>query len=452
MSAAVSLIEEFNSFFTDNILCFLLLFTGIFLTFKTRFVQVRFFLQGLKNTFGGIIKKEKTDGISPFAALATSLAAQLGTGNIVGAGSAIILGGPGAVFWMWFSAFFGMATAYSEAVLAQKTRKVTDSKDFTGGAAYYIKYAFSGKKGQYLAGVFSLFATVALGFTGVSVQSNSISSALNEALNIPAFISGIILTLAAGVLILKGTKAIARLSEKTVPCLAFLYTAACLTVIIMNIKYIPKAFYLIFSCAFSPEALFGGITGISIKTALTQGIKRGLFTNEAGMGSTPSAHALSDAKNPHYQGTLGMAGVFIDTFLLLTLTALAIISVLYTKSTPPDPTLSGSEAVTLAFSSVFGQKGAALFIAFSIMFFAFASILGWNLFGSSSAVFLFGKKSEKLYTVSSLIFVFLGCIFPGQLVWALTDLFNTLMVLTNIPALIKLSKEIQTEANFDKNC
>ncbi len=424
-------------FFTDIILPVTLLVTGIFLTIKLRFVQIRYLFQGIRNMFSG--KNGGNDGISPFASLMSSLAAQLGTGNIVGAGSAIITGGPGAVFWMWFSAFFGMATAYSEASLSILTRKKEKNGEYTGGAPYYILYAFGGRTGKILSGLFSLFATIALGFTGVAVQSNSISSAINEAFGLPFFLTGIVVTLAAAFFILRGTKAVTGFAERTIPVFGVLYTLCSLGVIIFNIKNLPEAIRLIFVCAFSPKALFGGITGIGIKEAVTQGIKRGLFTNEAGMGSSPAAHALSSSEDPHFQGTLGLAGVFIDTFLMLGITALGIITVLYTGDTPPSGALTGSEAVTLAVGSIFGVRGASVFIALSVLFFAFASVLGWNLYGKASATYLFGEKSKGLYMISSLFFTFSGCIMPVKTVWLLTDVFNTLMVLTNVPALIRLS-------------
>ena len=222
-----------------------------------------------------------------------------------------------------------------------------------------------------------------------------------------------------------------------------LYTLCCITVILFNIKNLPSALRLIFTCAFSPKALFGGLTGIGIKEALSQGIKRGLFTNEAGMGSSPSAHILSSTDDPHFQGTLGIAGVFIDTFLMMSVTALAVITVLYTGSTPPEASLSGSEAVTLTVGSIFGTRGASVFIALSVLFFAFASILGWNMYGRNTATYLFGKSSEKIYIISSLMFVFIGCIAPVRSLWLLTDVFNSLMVLTNTPALISLSGRVK---------
>ncbi len=430
------------TFLTDTVLTSVLLFSGIYLTVKERFVQVRYFKEGIKNTFGGLFRKEKTEGISPFAALMTSLAAQLGTGNIVGAGSAIIAGGPGAVFWMWLSAFFGMATSYTEAVLSQKTRCRLSDGEVTGGAAYYIKYAFPGTPGILLSSVFALFSSAALGFTGVAVQANSISFALKEAFGIPLFITGIFITAAAGTILFSGTKAMVSISEKAVPLMAGLYIAGCLAVIIRNLSLLPYSFYLIFKGAFCPGAVTGAVFGIGIRDAVSQGIKRGLFTNEAGMGSTPCAHALAKAPSPHFQGTLGISGVFTDTFVMLTLTALAVIMVLYGKNYSLTADMTGSQAVSLAFSDVFGSKGASVFIALSVLFFAFASVTGWSTFGQMSCVYLFGSKSRTLYIISSLLFVFAGSCLPGDFVWTLTDIFNTLMVLTNVPALIKLSDDV----------
>lgn len=423
---------------TDIILPVTLTFTGIFLTVKLKFVQVRCLFQGLKNMFS---KKSGKGGISPFRALMTSLAAQLGTGNIVGASTAIIIGGPGAVFWMWVSAFFGMATAYAEAYLGVKTRKCRADGSFYGGAQYYITRAFSGKAAGVLSSLFSLFATAALGLTGVAVQSNSIAVALNEALSVPLWITGVALAVGAGIFIVKGPDTISSFAAKTVPPLAVIYIAGCIAVILFNVKNLPFAAGLIFRTALSPTAAAGGIAGESFRRALTQGIKKGLFTNEAGMGSTVSAHAMSNTDSAHFQGTLGIAGVFIDTFLMLSITALAVICALYKDEGVPDGNISGSLAVSAALSCVFTEKGAEIFVALSILFFAFASILGWSISGKVSAIYLSGEKSEKLYIASSLFFVFLGSVIPGGTVWALTDLFNTLMVLTNVPALIRLAAE-----------
>ncbi|MBE6715678.1 MAG: sodium:alanine symporter family protein [Ruminococcaceae bacterium] len=435
----VDFINRINTVFSDNVLIFLLLGAGIYFTFKSRFVQIRCLGEGIKNTFSGLREDEKNEGVSPFAALATSLAAQLGTGNIVGAGAAVITGGPGAVFWMWVSAFFGMATAYYEAYFAIKSREIKDG-EIRGGAAYYINEAFTGRKGRIIASLFSLFATVGLGFTGVAVQSNSIAVSLREALNIPVIVTGMVITIISGIIIFSGTKAVTKISEKTVPLMAFLYVGACVLVLILNIEKIPAAFSLIFRSAFSADALTGCILGLTLKTTLSQGVKRGLFTNEAGMGSSPAAHALSAAPSPHYQGTLGIAGVFTDTFVMLSLTALCVIIALFVPVSGDFSSLTGSDAATLSFAVLLGKRGAAVFIALSVLFFAFASVLGWNLYGKSSCTYLFGENSEKIYIISSLAFVFFGAVMTPSLAWGITDFMNTLMVITNIPALIMLVK------------
>ncbi len=429
---------------TDVLLPVVLLSAGIFLTVKLRLVQVRYLFTGLS----GMLSKKSTDkdGISPFRALATSLAAQLGTGNIVGAGTAIIAGGPGAVFWMWVSAFFGMATAYSEAVLAVISRKRDSKAGLYGGAVYYISYAFRGRGGAVLSSLFSLFATAALGFTGVAVQSNSIAASMNEAFSVPSAITGALIAVLAGIFIMKGAGAISAFAEKTVPLFACLYMAGCIGVILFNVKNLPYALSLIFRDAFSTPALLGGAAGSVLSKSITEGIKKGLFTNEAGMGSTASAHAMSSTESPHFQGTLAVAGVFIDTFVMLSLTALAVITVLYTDTDVPDGSFSGSQAVTAALASVISQGPARAFVALSVLFFAFASILGWSISGKISAEYLFGEKSGKIYTASSLLFVFLGCVMPCTLVWTLTDVFNALMVMTNVPALIRLSPLIRRQS------
>lgn len=431
------------AFLTDILLPVTLMLTGVFLTFRLDLVQLRYLKDGLKNTLSGIFSKEKSDGISPFAALAASLGAQLGTGNIAGAGSAIITGGPGAVFWMWTAAFFGMATSYSEAVLSQKTKVKHPDGHTDGGAPYYIKEAFSGKTGKLLSGAFCLFSTAALGFTGVGVQSNSVSYALKEAFGLPVAVSAVFLTLFSLIILRLDTKKLTSLSAKAIPLMTVLYVLVSISVIIKNIDMLGNAFLLIFRCAFSPGAFLGATFGISVKTAVAQGIKRGLFTNEAGMGSTSAAHSLSDAPTAHYQGTMGIAGVFIDTFLMLSLTAIAVICVLYRNPCEDLKLLSGSEAVSLAFSDVLGTRGASAFIAVSILLFAFASIIGWSSFGKTSCIYLFGEKSSGIYTLSSLIFVFVGACISSDFIWNLTDVFNAFMVFTNVPALIKLSSRIK---------
>lgn len=436
-----AVVSSLCSFLTDILLVIILLAGGLFLTVKTRFVQLRCLGEGLRNTFSGLFSRKKTDGISPFAALSASLAAQLGTGNIAGAGAAVLTGGPGTVFWIWLSSFFGMATAYCEAYFAQKTKLSGKDGIFSGGAAYYIKSAFEKKTGTFLSYAFSLSAVCALGLTGVAVQSNSITASVTENTGLSPAVTGLIITLTAAAVIMRGTAAVTKFSEKTVPILAVLYFAVCFFVIGVNISFLPRCFYLIFSSAFSPSAISGCISGLTLKSVISQGIKRGLFTNEAGMGSMASAHALAAAPSPHYQGTLALAGVFTDTFIMMTLTAVCVTTVFFRDNTPIPQGISGTLAVTTAFATALGEKTAALFTTVSVAFFAFASVIGWNLSGKLSAEFLFGKKSEKAYLAASLVFVFLGAVFPSDTVWRLTDIFNSLMVLTNIPALIKNSSK-----------
>ena len=438
-----------NTYLSDYILIFLLIGVGLFYSIKTRFVQVRCFGEGMKKTFGNLKLKgeEAKTHMSSFQALSTAIAAQVGTGNIVGASGAILTGGPGAIFWMWIIAFFGMATIYAEATLAITTRETGADGVVKGGPVFYIKKAFSGKLGNFLAGFFAVAITLALGFMGCMVQSNSIGSTMNSAFGIPTWVVGIILVIICAVIFLGGVKSLASATEKIVPVMATIFILGSLIVLVARIKYIPSTFGMIFKYAFQPNAIIGGALGYALKTAISQGAKRGLFSNEAGMGSTPHAHALADVKNPHDQGVVAMIGVFIDTFVVLTLNALVIISTLYT----PDGILAnGTEGVEItkatlaqtAFGTVFGSSIGAKFVAICLLFFAFSTILSWNLFGKINAVYLFGKKNEKLctiiYTVIALVFVFLGTLASNDLVWELTDLFNNIMVIPNAMALFAL--------------
>ena len=269
--------------------------------------------------------------MSSFQALATAIAAQVGTGNIVGASGAILTGGPGAIFWMWVIAFFGMATIYAEATLAQETRIIDNDGNIHGGPVYYITTAFKGSLGKFLAGFFAIAITLALGFFGCMVQSNSIGSTCQTAFGIPSWTVGLILVVICGFIFLGGIKRLASVTEKIVPIMAALFLVGSLLLLAVRIKYIPATFGMIFRYAFQPQAIIGGSVGAALKIALTQGAKRGLFSNEAGMGSTPHAHALANVKAPHEQGCVAMIGVFIDTFVVLTLNALVVISTLYTS-------------------------------------------------------------------------------------------------------------------------
>ena len=389
--------------------------------------------------------------MSSFQAVATAIAAQVGTGNIVGASGAILTGGPGAIFWMWVIAFLGMATIYAEAVLAQKTRIKTESGEIMGGPVYYITESFKGPFGKFLAGFFAVAITLALGFFGCMVQSNSIGSTIETAFGIPAWIVGIVLVAICAMIFIGGTQRQASVTEKLVPIMAALFIAGGLFVLIVRIKYIPATFGMIFKYAFAPQAIIGGAFGAALKSAVSQGAKRGLFSNEAGMGSTPHAHALANVKTPHEQGTVAVASVFIDTFVVLTLNALVIISTLYTADGPlaacgaaaAQDVLTKTNLAQTAFGTVFGEKLGAMFVAVALFFFAFSTILGWNLFGKININYLFGDKGVKVYTIIALVFIFLGTIMSSDLVWELTDMANYLMVLPNVIGLVACTATVQ---------
>ncbi len=447
------IVQKINGFLADYILVFLLVAAGLFFTIRTGFVQ-RYLGKGLKSIFGSLsLKGEKQEsGMSSFQAVATAIAAQVGTGNIVGASGAILTGGPGAIFWMWVIAFLGMATIYAEAVLAQHTRIKTEDGEVMGGPVYYITHAFKGKFGKFLAGFFAIAITLALGFFGCMVQSNSIGSTIQTAFGIPSWIVGIVLVAVCAMIFIGGTQRLASVTEKLVPIMAALFLTGGLIVIIARIQYLPETFAMIFKYAFAPQAIIGGAFGAALKSAVSQGAKRGLFSNEAGMGSTPHAHALANVKTPHEQGTVAIAGVFIDTFVVLTLNALVIICTLYTADGPlagcgaaaAQTVLTKTNLAQTAFGVVFGEKVGAIFVAVALFFFAFSTILGWNMFGKVNVNYLFGKKGVLPYTIISLIFIFLGTMMSSDLVWELTDMANYLMVLPNVIGLIGCAGLVRT--------
>ena len=452
MDMLLSVVQKINFYLSDYILIALLVGTGLFFTIRTRFVQVRCFGEGMKLVFGGMFSKDKNqNGISSFQALATAIAAQVGTGNIVGACGAILVGGPGAIFWMWIIAFFGMATIYAEAVLAQETRETQADGTVVGGPIFYIKKAFPGKFGKAIALFFSFATFLALGFMGAMVQSNSISASCYTAFGIPNWVVGLIVAAASGLIFLGGVKRIASVTEKLVPIMAILYLVGGVVILAMRAKYLPETFGMIFKYAFRPDALIGGGIGYALKTAISQGVKRGLFSNEAGMGSTPHAHALAEVKKPHDQGVSAMIGVFIDTFVVLTMTGLVVISTLYAGNgilaagVAPDG-VSKANMAQLAFSSIMGNGIGNSFVAICLLFFAFSTIISWNYFGHVNFVALFGKNATPIYMIIAIVFVFLGSVLSNDLVWELTDLFNQLMVIPNVPALIVLSGIVAASA------
>lgn len=474
-------VDFMNNYLSGYILVFLLVGIGLFYSIKTKFVQIRCFKEGFKKVFA---RKQGKKGISPFQALATAIAAQVGTGNIVGACGAILVGGPGAILWMWVIAFLGMATNYAEIVLAQKTKVVDENGDVHGGPVYYIKTAFKGKGGKLLAGFFAVAIIIACGFIGAMVQSNSIAtniegvfSSFNLDISKYVWIIGVIVAVLAGVIFIGGIKRIASVTEKIVPIMAILYILGGLVVLIVNIKNVPSAIGMIFKYAFVPNAIIGGGIGSALVKAIQKGAQRGLFSNEAGMGSTPHAHAVADVKDPHDQGVTAMVGVFVDTFVVLTITALVVLSTLYTGNGPlanisGDTINAGGssfsdlaklgglvdgnmvqKAFQLTFTTLFGNETignavGSIFVAVCLFFFAFSTIISWNFFGKVNFNYLFGKKSTIIYSIVAIACVFLGSVFENSLVWGLSDLFNNLMVIPNVIALFALSGVVLSLTKF----
>ncbi len=446
MDQLAVLVSDISGFVWNNLLLYLLVLTGVLFSIRTRFVQVRHLGTGFKRMFGSFSlngKKADHEGMSSFQALTTAIAAQVGTGNITGCATALASGGPGAIFWMWLSAFFGMSTIYGEAVLAQKYKTVGEDGHVTGGPIYYIKARFKGGFGTFLAGFFSIAIIFALGFAGNMVQSNSIGDSFHNAFGISPLIVGVICAAIAAFIFLGGVKRIASVTEKLVPIMALFYILGCIVILVINHAALIESIKSIFIGAFQPQALAGGIAGVTVKEAMRYGVARGLFSNEAGMGSTPHAHALAKVKKPQDQGVIAMVGVFIDTFIILTLTALVILTsgALSTGAT-------GSVLAQTAFNQAFGQFG-SVFIAICMLFFAFSTIIGWYFFGEVNVKALFGKKAVKIYAALVVVCVILGSSLKVDLVWNLSDLFNGLMVFPNLIALIALSGVVAKMSHED---
>lgn len=430
------LVLKVNDVLTGSVLIIALVGIGLLFTFKLGFIQIRGFKEGWNRTFGGLFSKKGDagkDGMSSFQALATAIAAQVGTGNIAGAATAIAVGGPGAIFWMWISAFLGMSTIFAEAVMAQKFKHVSDDGTVTGGPVYYIRGAFKGTFGKVLAAIFAVLIIFALGFMGNAVQSNSIAASWNTAFGIPKIAMGIFVAVVSLFVFTGGMKRIAKVTELIVPIMAAFYIVGSLIVIFANVTAIPAAFHDIIVGAFKPAAVAGGAMGATLKLAVQKGVARGLFSNEAGMGSTPHAHAVAKVKHPVEQGFVAMIGVFIDTFVVLNLTALVIIT---TGSRTTG--LTGAQLSQYAFSTLYGKFG-EIFIAICMLFFAFSTIIGWYFFGEANIRYLFGAKAVKIYSIIVCICVALGSLQEVELVWNMADCFNSMMVIPNAIALVALS-------------
>lgn len=434
------IVAKINEFLWGNFLIILLLGTGIYFTFKLNFIQLRKFSEGIKQVTGSINLKGKSadrNGMSSFQALATAIAAQVGTGNLAGAATAIVSGGPGAIFWMWVSAFFGMSTVYVEAILGQVFKRRVNGQ-VTGGPAYYIEESLKSRKlSKGLAIFFSVACILALGLMGNAVQANSISVAFNSAFGVSPLLIGVIVSILSGFVFFGGIKRIASVTEKIVPIMAGLYILACVIIIVINYKEIIPAISSIFVSAFNPKAALGGALGVSMKQAIRYGVARGLFSNEAGMGSTPHAHAIAKVEHCGEQGIVAMITVFIDTFVVLTGTALVIIT----------SNVSEGEGIVLtqnAFIKSLGSYG-DVFIAICLFFFAFSTIIGWYFFGEANVRYLFKSKySINIYRAIVMIMIVIGSILKVGLIWEIADMFNGMMVLPNLIALLALGKYART--------
>lgn len=419
--------------------------TGIFFTFRLRFVQVRQFGRAFKHVFGQLSfngEKAGQHGMTSFQSLATAVAAQVGTGNLAGVATAMVMGGPGAIFWMWMAAFFGMATIFAEAVLAQVYRTHDGQGNVTGGPAYYISKGLGSKT---LATIFSVLIIIALGFIGNMVQANSITTSFQSAFNIPNWVSGIFIILIAGFIFIGGIKRIASFAEKMVPFMAAVYVLGSLYIIVINIDMLFPALKSIVIGAFDPSAATGGVIGASIKEAIRYGVARGLFSNEAGMGSTPHAHAVARVRHPAEQGLAAIIGLFIDTFIVLNATAFVIM-----VTGTLDGTTTGIVLTQAAFIKGMGTPGAG-FVAICLFFAAFTTIIGWYFFASQNFKYLFGYKNVNMFAIVVLCFLLMGSFLEVNLVWELADLFNGLMVIPNIIAVIGLYKLVtRAVADYDQ--
>ena len=425
-------------------LLILLVGTGIYFTFKLNFIQMFKLPLAIKYLF--LNDDDKSDNeakgeVSSFAALCTALSATIGTGNIVGVATAIATGGPGALFWMWVAAFFGMATKYAEGVLAIKYREVDENGEMSGGPMYYIE---KGVGNKFLANMFAFFGiAVALLGIGTFGQVNSISKAALISFNIPIWFTAIIITILVTLVTLGGIKRISNVAEKIVPTMAILYIIGALLVLICNFKAIPSAITLIIKSAFNPSAALGGTTGINISLAIQMGIGRGVFSNEAGLGSAPIAAAAAKTKYPVKQGLISMTGTFIDTIIICTMTGLAIVLTGSFNSG-----LEGAAMTTFAFENglPFAIIGKYI-VNIGLIFFAFTTIIGWNYYGERCIQYLIGIKGIKFYKIIFIALVGVGPFLSLNLVFIIADIVNGLMALPNLIGLIKLRNIVISETN-----
>lgn len=438
------IIESFNDFLWGLPLILGIMGTGIYISIRLGGIQFRKLGFALRNTLGKVFdQNDEADGdISPFSALATALAATVGTGNIVGVSLAIIMGGPGAIFWMWVAAIFGMATKFAEVTLALAYREKRGGS-FVGGPMYYIE---KGLKNKNLAKLFALFASVAVFGIGNSTQSNAIAGVLRDNFGINTIVTGLVLSGLAAIVVVGGLATISKVTEKLVPFMSFFYIVGSVWIIFLNRANLIPAIESIFVGAFAPMSVAGGVVGLSIKQVMSAGVARGVFTNEAGLGSSPMAHASASTDHPVRQGLWGMTEVFVDTMVICSLTALVILTTGVDRSVGVD----ARTLVATAFSSTSSIGG--LILSLGISLFAFSTILGWAYYGELAISYLLGDGVKKYYRIVYVIFVFVGANMDLGLAWTVSNILNGLMALPNLYALIRLAPVLtRLEKDFFKD-
>ncbi len=462
MELIYALSDKLNAFVWGVPTLVLLIGTGIFLTVRLRFLQFREFGHIMKTTIGRLFeKKTSQDGaLTPLQALTTALAGTVGTGNIAGVAGAIALGGPGAIFWMWIAAIFGMCTKYAEIVLSVHYRKVNDKGDFIGGPMYYIENGL-GKKWRWLGILFSIFGAVAAIGTGNMTQINTIATSIGSVFKSfdPAIeqadlqriylIIGIIGAILTILVLFGGMKRIGNVTERLVPIMALIYIVTSIIVVLTHVGAIGFVFAQIFHGAFAPSSIAGGLVGVTIQQAAKAGFGRGIFSNEAGLGTAPIAHAAADVEHPVHQAMYGVFEVFADTIVICTLTALAILI----SGCAPEfyGHSAGTDLTIMAFGTTFGSRAASLIIACCITMFAFSTLLSWSLYGARCMEFLFGTKSIPVYQAIYVLFVVVGACVQLSLVWQIADTMNALMAVPNLIAVLALSSKVVelTKQYFD---
>ncbi len=442
--AIYAFIRQINSEFFGPALVFLLLGAGIFFTFRLHFVP-RYFMRTVKSLFSSRDKSRasRSEGISAFQALTTAVASQVGTGNIVGVSMAMLMGGPGALFWLWISAMFGMSTNFAEAILGQKYKTHTADGHIIGGPAYYIR---NGLGSRVLAGIFSVCFIVALSI-GIMVQSNSISGAMDTLFhgNVEPIWFGVGLAILVSLILSGGIERIAPFSERVVPVMAGLFIMGCVVFVGLNVSQLVPALADVFKYAFTPKAGVGGAAGIAVMTAVRYGVNRGLFSNEAGLGTTPHAHAIAKVKNAYDQGLIAMVGIAVD-LLVCTLTGLSLLL----SGALDQPDLNGIQLMQYAFGTKFGVMGDWL-IAVSLFFFALSTMVGWYFFCAQNVRYLFGERPIIAYRVIVVALVVLASVIEVPLIWELSDTFNFFVVVANVAAILWLSPKVVDEVRRMRN-